>query len=1149
MIALRINTTMKSMLKLIRFAIVLPLVYLVSFQTAQATHIVGGDLTYRCLGNSQYEIRLTVRRDCLLGDPQAAFDDPAAIGFYDATNFAHIPLPGIGQFLAMPLNPDDTLNQIFISDCTIAGNDVCVHQTTYVDTVTLPFRSTGYILSYQRCCRNQTIQNIINPLDAGMTLNALISAAAQSACNSSPQFGDYPPIYVCVNEPIVFDHSATDIDGDSLVYFLSTPLIGGTQAVNRPLPPNTAPPYDSVDFVNPPYSLANVMGGVPLQIHPSTGLITGTPNTVGQYVVGLCVQSYQNGVLIGRTRRDFQFNVRMCREVPVAQFTPDTDLNCNSLQLDFENTSINADEYLWIFDLDNYPGSSPTSNEADPDFFFPAEGFYDVALIVNDADSICFDTIIQTVGVFESQVTADFEIEIPECSENQILIEPTDFSNDPNNNYDIEEWLWILTYGTTMDTMMGQNPTFILNSSQQGAVLTLEVTSGNGCKDDFSQTFDANVVTFPTDPSLPVCAGDSVALVETPDPLLTYIWSPDSNVTTEAPYLAFPTETTQYYVTVTDGTCVVEDSVLVVVQQLPTLAFEPSTDCKSLVLTIENNSTDGEQYLWDFGDPDTEDDVSSEENPTYTYDQAGVYTVTLFSDDGCEVQVAQDVTISVIDEELEAVTISCFSQDVELNPDFNANYTYEWEPADLLTDPTSPNPSATVEGEVTYYVTITDDLGCMIVDSTMVTIPPDFDVCAPADTSYCGAPQITLTGCTEGLNYQWLDIDGNPLEDGPTLVVAPEDTTSYILMGVDTDGCEKTDTVTLSPAFFAIEVFQDTTICPGDTIGIGVINLDPNQDLSFEWMPSGSIVTMPPTGATVEVAPTTNTVFTVMITNNTLDCMLEQNVQVQVSEFNFTLTGPSVICNGESAELNVQTSDTSDYSFIWSPVEFILDGENTASPTILPLESTDFCVTVINNDYNCVAQEECITVNVSEFFPDTVTIFANPDSVIIGDPVELSTDQDESLDFFWTGPGLDDPTSPRPTAIPTMGGPGNMPEMAEWCVTVTNSDGCTVENCIRIRVYDPFCDERDIFLPNAFSPNGDGQNDVLMVLGNFVESVELHIYSRWGQEVFSTTNQSVGWDGSFGGEKLPPDVFGYYMNVTCPNEKSFNKKGNITLMR
>ena len=95
----------------------------------------------------------------------------------------------------------------------------------------------------------------------------------------------------------------------------------------------------------------------------------------------------------------------------------------------------------------------------------------------------------------------------------------------------------------------------------------------------------------------------------------------------------------------------------------------------------------------------------------------------------------------------------------------------------------------------------------------------------------------------------------------------------------------------------------------------------------------------------------------------------------------------------------------------------------------------------------------------------------------------------------------------------------------------------------------PECEEPYIFIPNAFTPNGDGSNDVLAVRGLGIQDLYLTIFDRWGERVFETRSQDDTWDGTFKGEKLPPDVYGFYLELTCWNGETFRKKGNITLLR
>ncbi|MBL0288377.1 MAG: hypothetical protein IPQ19_13490 [Bacteroidetes bacterium] len=129
--------------------------------------------------------------------------------------------------------------------------------------------------------------------------------------NSNPVFTNFPPVVICANKPIIFDHSAIDRDGDSLVYKLCKPFEGGSQfdpSGDFPV----SPPFIEVDFASP-YSLQNILGGIPLVINSKTGLLSGTPNTIGQFVVGVCVSEFRNGIFIGETKRDFQFNVADCQ--------------------------------------------------------------------------------------------------------------------------------------------------------------------------------------------------------------------------------------------------------------------------------------------------------------------------------------------------------------------------------------------------------------------------------------------------------------------------------------------------------------------------------------------------------------------------------------------------------------------------------------------------------------------------------------------------------------------------------------------------------------------------------------------------------------------------------------------------------------------
>jgi len=209
-----------------------------------ATHIIGGEINYQCLGNNRYEITLQLFRDCDTGIP--LFDDLAEIELLSVN----------GQFIdtiGMTLRNNDTL--IFANAaCSDIPPSACIHTTTYREIRTLPFRVGGYQLLYQICCRNQDIINILNPTGTEAAYHATIREEALLGCNSAPKFDDWPPFYICNGRPFSYDHSATDLDGDSIVYELCTPYNVFSSLFNT--------------FVSwrVPYNTGNMLGGAQPQL-------------------------------------------------------------------------------------------------------------------------------------------------------------------------------------------------------------------------------------------------------------------------------------------------------------------------------------------------------------------------------------------------------------------------------------------------------------------------------------------------------------------------------------------------------------------------------------------------------------------------------------------------------------------------------------------------------------------------------------------------------------------------------------------------------------------------------------------------------------------------------------------------------------------
>lgn len=381
---------MKALTAYIKHSIVLAFVLINT--SAWATHIVGGELTYRCLGNNNYEIKLKIYRDCLNG--QAPFDNPANITIFNASG-------GVVQTIQIS-NPVITLIPPSInSPCFQVPSGVCVEEGIYTTTVNLPPLTGGYTLAYQRCCRNNTIININSPGSIGATYTANIPDPGLAACNSNPRYNYFPPIFVCANVPLNFNHSATDLDGDSLVYELCNAYEGATPQNPMPTVVSPAPPFASVPYSGSFTGTYPMTSAPPLTINPQTGQLTGTPTQIGQFVVAVCVREYRNGQLLSVGRRDFQFNVVNCPYYVDAVIVPQMQLTsgnyCNGLTYTFQNQSVGGTSYLWDFGIPNT--NNDTSTAFQPTFTFPDTGTYTITLIVNPGP--CADTTTQTFTIYK----------------------------------------------------------------------------------------------------------------------------------------------------------------------------------------------------------------------------------------------------------------------------------------------------------------------------------------------------------------------------------------------------------------------------------------------------------------------------------------------------------------------------------------------------------------------------------------------------------------------------------------------------------------------------------------------------------------------------------------------------------------------------
>ncbi|MFL5730354.1 MAG: PKD domain-containing protein [Cytophagaceae bacterium] len=577
---------------------------------------MGGEITYRFLGNYDYEITLKIYRDCHNG--QAPYDDPTYITVYDGSNnllgWIPITFPGSHVLPIQSINP-----------CLLPPNDVCVEEAVFIDTVSLPPIPGGYQLAYERCCRNQTLINIVNPLGTGATYYTVIPDTSVVPINSSPKYNNFPPIYICANELINFDHAATDPDGDSLVYDLCTPYLGADPFNPYPVPAH-APPYSFVTY-NPGFGPTNPLGynpatGAPLSIDPKTGLLTGRPNQIGQFVVGVCVSEYRNGILLSVNKRDFQFNVTNCPPISVAAL-PSNIKECG-YTITFQNQSINSFNNFW--DFGDTTTLADTSLAFSPTYTFPDTGTYIVTLIVNKG-LICADTATSQVYIYHSITGASFTYQ------DVCLAKPVQFSDNSvlSEGPEVHRF-WDFGDGNS-DTI--QNPLH-LYSQAGNYTTTLIVYNKNGCTDTLHKPVVIHALPKPdAGHDTTVCQGSSFQLHASGGP--SYLWdsSPDLSCTNCSNPIASPVASVFYKLTVTNSFgCKARDSLFLTWRPLliPAPSFTHAGRCFSDPILFHGEVTNFDffclktiQWQWDFGDGVT----SNEQDPTHVYTNAGPFTVSL----------------------------------------------------------------------------------------------------------------------------------------------------------------------------------------------------------------------------------------------------------------------------------------------------------------------------------------------------------------------------------------------------------------------------------------------------------------------------------------------------------------------------------------
>lgn len=586
-----------------------------------SSHIVGGEMYYDRLSDSTYRIKLKVYRDCFNG--QAPFDGtnpngrPAIITVYTGDSLL-VDTFDIGAPVITNITP--TIN----NPCITPPSGICVEQGLYTYTITLPPQAKGYYIVYQVTYRNSTIINITTPSQTGSTYYTYIPGPEVAVSNNSPRYANFPSVFICNNVPFTFDHKAIDPDGDQLYYSLCSPFDGG-QGLTAP-----PPPYPTVNYISPYSGSYPISSNPAFSINPTTGLLTGKPNLIGQYVVSVCVQEYKGGVLINTHFRDFQFNVVPCI-VQVASDFADQIIKCQGSSITFTNQSygnLGGLTYAWDFGV---PGiNSDTSSLFNPTYTYADTGTYQVTLIANP-NKPCSDTIQKTVHVYPA-----LNLQLP-SSQPQCLI-GNSFSFSLQGQYpSYANFNWTFGAAASPSISTVTNPLGIVYS-QPGKYLVQVIGSLHACRDtvaDSIRVFDrphAKINNLPSAWCQPATVGFSNgSSSELP---LSYSWtfSNGSNSQAFQPQQVF-TQAGVYGATlVVTTTSLCADTSLasvvnVTVNPKPLAGFTFSPQVTTIFdpdISIYNTSSaDVITWSYKFGDGST----SNYEHNLHTYQEFGDYVI------------------------------------------------------------------------------------------------------------------------------------------------------------------------------------------------------------------------------------------------------------------------------------------------------------------------------------------------------------------------------------------------------------------------------------------------------------------------------------------------------------------------------------------
>jgi gliding motility-associated-like protein len=532
-------------------------------------------------------------------------------------------------------------------------------------------------------------------------------------------------------------------------------------------------------------------------------------------------------------------------------------------------------------------------------------------------------------------------------------------------------------------------------------------------------------------------------------------------------------------------------------------------DTKTINIANLSNSPLIKTYNWEFIDASGAPLYTTrQQQPNYTFPDTGIYKVKLVINSSDECSDSATTTVKVypgfvpgFDYSGVCMTKPTLFTDTSVSVYGTVN-SWSWDFGDNtgvgnVSNLQDPSYTYATAGIKNVRLIAADSKGCIdtIINTVAIVDKPPL---TPAfrDTLICTPDSIQLSAAGNGIFVWSPDIFMNS-SNPSTPVVAPPVTTKYYV-DLNDNGCLNRDSVIINVVDHVdLQAMADTTICTGDPITLNIIS----NGLKYSWAPASQLNNA---AEKTPVAITSNaTVYEVLVAIGS--CSAKEDILVSTVDYPLALAGnDTLICFQTSAQLHGFTDGS---VFSWNP-QASLQFANSLDPVAHPAATTSYVLTA-NDTKGCPKPgRDTITVTV---LPAINAHAGNDTAVVVGQALQLNATG--GIAYLWSpATGLSATNIANPTALYTAPSEGIL-----YTVLAYNEAGCVDSASLTVKVFSTM---PEVFVPTAFTPNGDGRNDVLKPIAVGMQRIELfNIYNRWGQLVFSTAVNGKGWNGTVNGQQ------------------------------